>query len=128
MTDRLFADCCYGTDHQHYVSDQCPFADAFSDTFDGDDAHLLRCAAALLSLDASGSLVPHGIGGHARGIINALGARLAMHKASPQSTEAVERARGAFMEGFYSAENSSSSAEFAWENSEARQAWSGDGS
>lgn len=36
--------------------------------FKGD---LVECARALLSLDADGALVPHGIGGHARSIIGA---------------------------------------------------------
>lgn len=45
-------------------------------TFNGDDSELIAAARALLDLDASGSLVPHGIGGHARTIISALAERL----------------------------------------------------
>jgi len=47
----------------------------FPDEFNGDNAHLVQCIEALLSLDAKGSLVPHGIGGHARGLLSA-----AMHR------------------------------------------------
>ncbi len=52
----------------------------FPDTFNGDDAHLVQCIEALLSLDATGALVPHGIGGHARGLLSA-----AMHRLATQS-------------------------------------------
>ncbi len=34
-------------------------------TFNGDGSELIAAARALLDLDASGSLAPHGIGGHA---------------------------------------------------------------
>jgi hypothetical protein len=47
------------------------------DEFNGDTPHLIRCIEALLSLDASGSLVPHGIGGHARTMLSAAAVRLA---------------------------------------------------
>lgn len=47
----------------------------FPDTFRGSDAHLVRCIEALLSLDAKNALVPHGIGGHAKGLLSA-----AMHR------------------------------------------------
>lgn len=46
------------------------------DDFNGDNAHLIRSAQALLDLDAAGALVPHGIGGHARSIIESFIARL----------------------------------------------------
>lgn len=46
------------------------------DDFRGDNAHLRRCIEALLALDASGSLVPHGVGGHARGLLTAAYHRL----------------------------------------------------
>lgn len=49
----------------------------FPDEFNGDDAKLIRCIEALLSLDAKKALVPHGIGGHARGLLSA-----AMHRLS----------------------------------------------
>jgi hypothetical protein len=48
----------------------------FEDTFDGSDRKLLDAIKALLALDASGSLVPHGIGGHARKLLNAAAWRL----------------------------------------------------
>lgn len=48
----------------------------FEDSFNGNTDQLLGSAKALLELDAAGALVPHGIGGHARKIINALAARL----------------------------------------------------
>lgn len=48
----------------------------FDDTFRGDNAHLLACTRALLALDAKNALVPHGLGGHARDLLNALASRL----------------------------------------------------
>lgn len=45
------------------------------DNFNGDDRKLVECATALLELDAKGVLVPNGIGGHARAIIEAFVAR-----------------------------------------------------
>ena len=46
------------------------------DTFQGDDAKLRDSIAALLALDADNALVPHGIGGHARGLLSAAWVRL----------------------------------------------------
>lgn len=46
------------------------------DGFDGDNAKLLECIDALLSLDAAGALAPHGIGGHARALLKAAAARI----------------------------------------------------
>lgn len=51
--------------------------DRFPDEFNGDDAKLIACIEALLSLDAKNALVPHGIGGHARGLLSAAMHRLA---------------------------------------------------
>lgn len=48
-----------------------------TDSFEGDNAALVRSAKALLDLDAAGALVPHGIGGHARTIIEAFICRIA---------------------------------------------------
>lgn len=45
------------------------------DNFRGDDRKLLESAVALLELDDSGALVPYGIGGHARTIIESFVAR-----------------------------------------------------
>lgn len=47
-----------------------------TDKFQGTDEELIQSAKALLELDASGTLVPHGIGGHARAIILAFIERL----------------------------------------------------
>lgn len=55
----------------------------FPDTFNGDDARLTQCIEALLSLDATGTLAPHGIGGHAHGLLSA-----AMHRLASQSRAA----------------------------------------
>lgn len=43
----------------------------FRDDFKGDDSRLIESAKALISLSDSGSLAPHGIGGHARTILSA---------------------------------------------------------
>ena len=48
----------------------------FVDEFNGNDRKLLGSIDALLKLDADGALVPHGIGGHARTLLNAAAARL----------------------------------------------------
>ena len=53
-----------------------PASEPLSDDFRGDNAQLILSAKALLDLDKKGALVPHGIGGHARGIISAFIARL----------------------------------------------------
>lgn len=45
--------------------------DVKPDDFNGDNAHLKASIKALLSMDADGVLVPHGIGGHARGLLTA---------------------------------------------------------
>jgi hypothetical protein len=47
-----------------------------NDAFKGDNAALIRSIKALLELDASGVLRPHGIGGHARTLLEAAAARL----------------------------------------------------
>ncbi|ACR15025.1 hypothetical protein BcepIL02_gp32 [Burkholderia phage BcepIL02] len=47
------------------------------DEFSGSNATLLNCIKALLELDAAGVLVPHGVGGHARVMLAAAGARIA---------------------------------------------------
>ncbi|MCX7509586.1 hypothetical protein OSS46_29675 [Delftia tsuruhatensis] len=53
-----------------------------ADDFRGDTPSLVRNIVALLELDADGALVPHGVGGHARGLLSAAAARLA---AAPQA-------------------------------------------
>lgn len=47
-----------------------------TDNFNGDTPHLISCIEALLKLDAAGSLVPHGIPGHARTLLEAAAVRL----------------------------------------------------
>lgn len=47
------------------------------DDFRGGDAKLISCIKALISLSDEGALVPHGIGGHARGLLSAAAVRLA---------------------------------------------------
>lgn len=47
-----------------------------NDTFNGDNAKLVESIKALLALDESGSLVPHGVGGHARQLLSAAASRL----------------------------------------------------
>lgn len=49
---------------------------AVQDEFNGDNASLVRCIKALLSLDEKGVLVPHDIGGHARTLLAAAAARI----------------------------------------------------
>lgn len=46
------------------------------DGFDGDNAALINSINALLELDATGALVPHGIGGSARQLLRAAASRL----------------------------------------------------
>jgi hypothetical protein len=47
-----------------------------TDNFRGDNAKLVESIKALLALDESGSLVPHGVGGHARQLLSAAASRL----------------------------------------------------
>jgi len=49
-----------------------------SDSFRGDNKALIACIEALLRLDAAGALVPHGIGGHARTLLESAAIRLAL--------------------------------------------------
>lgn len=63
-----------------------------SDVFAGDDAKLVYCINALLQLDATGKLVPHGIGWHARTLLTAAAARLdarELERSSPEQSEPV---------------------------------------
>ena len=60
------------------------------DEFRGDTPSLVRNIVALLELDADGALVPHGVGGHARGLLSAAAARLA---AAPQAPAALDELR-----------------------------------
>ena len=60
------------------------------DEFRGDTPSLVRNIVALLELDADGALVPHGVGGHARGLLSAAAARLA---AAPQAPAGLDELR-----------------------------------
>lgn len=60
-----------------------------TDTFNGDNARLIESINALLELDAAGSLVPHGIGGHARQLLSAAAARLTASTASDKQDARV---------------------------------------
>lgn len=66
-----------------------PALEAPADEFRGDTPSLVRNIVALLELDADGALVPHGVGGHARGLLSAAAARLA---AAPQAPAAPDDA------------------------------------
>ncbi|WP_334029003.1 hypothetical protein [Burkholderia orbicola] len=73
-----------------------------TDDFRGDDAALVRNIQALIDLSDSGALVPHGIGGHARGMLSAAAVRLTSRE--PLTTAArdvlAERRRQVEVEGF----------------------------
>ncbi|WP_315127019.1 hypothetical protein [Comamonas antarctica] len=60
---------------------------AVPDEFRGDTAALVRNITALLELDAEGALVPHGVGGHARGLLAAAAARLSVSPAQEHATQ-----------------------------------------
>jgi len=63
---------------------------------------LMGSAQALLDLDAKGSLVPHGIGGHARSIIQAfIDAHAALTLSPPAAGEQVERVTAAIYDAFH---------------------------
>jgi hypothetical protein len=71
-------------------------ADALDLTFDRSghkqNRHKLHAAIdALLSLDAAGALVPHGIGGHARTLLTAARAAIAIMEAEPHDMERMLR-------------------------------------
>lgn len=57
-------------------------APTMEDNFRGSDRDLIECAQSLLNFDAAGKLVPHGIGGLARGIIEAFVSRFPRSKPS----------------------------------------------
>jgi len=64
------------------------------DSFRGTDRHLIACTEALLSLDAKGALVPHGVGGHARNLLTALATRLAEANRRDAGGSIVDRILG----------------------------------
>lgn len=63
------------------------------DDFRGDDANLVSCIKALISLSDEGALVPHGIGGHARALLSAAAVRLSLATPSPGKADAEDAAR-----------------------------------
>lgn len=52
----------------------------YKDEFRGDDNHLCESIKALIELNDKGALVPHGIGGHARGLLISAMVRLKKRK------------------------------------------------
>ena len=64
------------------------------DAFRGDTPHLVSSIEALLSLDADGALVPHGIGGHARDLLSAAAARLTSPMTNAHEDPAFQGNRG----------------------------------
>jgi len=65
-------------------------APAASDTFRGDNSALVSNINALLSLDADGALVPHGIGGLARELLSAAASRLSAPTAARSPATVVQ--------------------------------------
>jgi hypothetical protein len=60
------------------------------DTFRGDNADLVLSIKALIELNDEGALVPHGLGGHARGLLSDAAARLS--SPTPHKAEVAEPA------------------------------------
>ncbi|MBA6091613.1 hypothetical protein H4C81_22470 [Pseudomonas monteilii] len=69
-------------------------SDTMTDGFRGDNKALIECINALLALDAKGALMPCGIGGHARSLLEASAARLSSAEARPPIT--IERVLRAY--------------------------------
>ncbi|WP_186183132.1 hypothetical protein [Burkholderia gladioli] len=68
-----------------------------TDDFRGDDSNLVRSIEALINLNDEGALVPHGIGGHARGLLSAAAVRLASPRAAvPGAGAGVPAERGIY--------------------------------
>lgn len=61
-----------------------------TDDFNGDTPRLIECIKALIEMNDAGVLVPHGIGGHARGLLSAAAVRLA---AAPPATKSADESR-----------------------------------
>ena len=62
------------------------------DTFRGDTAALIRNIDVLLEMDAAGALVPHGVGGHARCLLEAASVRLAAPLRPPAQAQHLDAA------------------------------------
>ena len=69
-----------------------------TDTFRGDDSALIDSIVALVSLDRAGVLVPHGIGGHARSLLESAAIRLSQPDRVAELEAALNVARAALME------------------------------
>ena len=66
-----------------------------TDTFRGDDSALIESIVALVSLDRAGVLVPHGIGGHARSLLESAAIRLSQPDRTAELEAALKVARDA---------------------------------
>lgn len=64
-----------------------------TDTFRGDDSALIESIVALVSLDRAGVLVPHGIGGHARSLLESAAIRLSQPDRTAELEAALKVAR-----------------------------------
>lgn len=72
-----------------------------TDDFNGDNAQLVSCIESLISLDADGALVPHGLGGHARGLLAAAASRLALSTNAGEAAPVANAAGEAFNNMFH---------------------------
>ena len=66
-----------------------------ADAFRGDAANLIESIVALVSLDRAGVLVPHGIGGHARSLLESAAIRLSQPDRVAELEAALKGARDA---------------------------------
>ena len=66
-----------------------------ADAFRGDAANLIESIVALVSLDRAGVLVPHGIGGHARSLLESAAIRLSQPDRTAELEAALKVAREA---------------------------------
>ena len=64
-----------------------------ADAFRGDAANLIESIVALVSLDRAGVLVPHGIGGHARSLLESAAIRLSQPDRTAELEAALKVAR-----------------------------------
>ena len=64
-----------------------------ADAFRGDAANLIESIVALVSLDRAGVLVPHGIGGHARSLLESAAIRLSQPDRTAELEAALKAAR-----------------------------------
>ena len=87
----MLADAAYQAGRESSRALEAPAAqDLPADDFRGDTPSLVRNIIALLELDAEGALVPHGVGGHARGLLSAAAARLAAAPQAPAAPSEID--------------------------------------